>query len=359
MNILHICSISNNKTSGVSNVVPEHLKHQKKYINVALLNCNKERNELLKEEDNVYYLDEVKSINNLPKPFNNPDLVIFHSYYIIEFKKIYKYLIKNKIPYVIIPHGAFDYRAQNQKKLKKVLGNILLFDKFYKNAIAIQYLSIDEQKNSKRFKKKSFVIGNGVNIPKKTKTKFSKNGLKLLYIGRYSIYTKGLDIIIDFANENKEELIKNNIIIDFYGTGADGIEKVKELVKYKNVSNIINVNGPIFGEEKEKVILDHDMFIQLSRHEGQPLGIMEAMSYGLPVIVSEGTTFGDIVKDNKCGIKYYNNEDLLTKLKKIINNVDSVNSLSTNSYYYVKKKLAWSIVSKVAINNYKSVGDIK
>ena len=47
MNILHICSISNNKASGMSNVIPYHFIYQKKYENVALLNCNKTKIELL------------------------------------------------------------------------------------------------------------------------------------------------------------------------------------------------------------------------------------------------------------------------------------------------------------------------
>ena len=51
MNILHICSISNNKASGMSNVIPYHFIYQKKYENVALLNCNKTKIELLNKEN--------------------------------------------------------------------------------------------------------------------------------------------------------------------------------------------------------------------------------------------------------------------------------------------------------------------
>ena len=350
MNILHICSIGNNKTSGVSNVVPEHFKYQKKYANVALLNCNKKRIEKLSKESNVYYLDEVNSIDNLPHPFNKPDLVVFHSYYIIEYIKIYKYLVKMNIPYIIIPHGAFNYKAQGQKRIKKILGNKLLFDKFYKNSIAIQYLSKEEQKNSYRFKKKSFVMGNGVIIPKKTKEIFSKKGLRLVYIGRYSIYTKGLDIIIDFANKYKKELIKNNIIIDFYGTGADGIDKVKKLVEDKNVLDIVKVNGPVFDKDKEKVLLAHDMFIQLSRHEGQPLGIMEAMSYGLPVIVSDGTGFGEVVRDNNIGIYFKN--DIINKLYNILDNKIILKSMGKSSIVYIKNNYSWERTIKETLRKY-------
>ena len=40
MRILHISSITNNKASGMSIVVPEHCKYQNLYADVALLNCS-------------------------------------------------------------------------------------------------------------------------------------------------------------------------------------------------------------------------------------------------------------------------------------------------------------------------------
>ena len=52
MNLLHVCSITNNKTSGISNVVPEHFINQSKFAKVALLNCNNTPIERLKSEKN-------------------------------------------------------------------------------------------------------------------------------------------------------------------------------------------------------------------------------------------------------------------------------------------------------------------
>ena len=59
MNILHVCSITNNKTSGISNVVPEHFINQSKFVKVALLNCNNTQIERLKSEKNVFYYNEI------------------------------------------------------------------------------------------------------------------------------------------------------------------------------------------------------------------------------------------------------------------------------------------------------------
>lgn len=113
MNLLHVCSITNNKTSGISNVVPEHFINQSKFVKVALLNCNNTQIERLKSEKNVFYYNEInKNIDNLPKPFNCPDLVVFHGIYISQYISIYNKILKKDIPYIIIPHGSLTKDAK-------------------------------------------------------------------------------------------------------------------------------------------------------------------------------------------------------------------------------------------------------
>lgn len=196
MNLLHVCSITNNKTSGISNVVPEHFINQSKFVKVALLNCNNTQIERLKSEKNVFYYNEInKNIDNLPKPFNCPDLVVFHGIYISQYISIYNKILKKDIPYIIIPHGSLTKDAQKIKKIKKVFGNLVLFNRFIKKAKAIQYLSEIEQKMSSDFKNDSFIMGNGIYTPSLKKEKFSENCIKLVYVGRYAVYHKGLDIL--------------------------------------------------------------------------------------------------------------------------------------------------------------------
>lgn len=352
MKILHICSISNNKTSGISNIVPEHFINQKQYAEVSILNCNSTIIEKLENHDNVFYLNEYKKISILPFV---PDIVVFHSFYIPEFIRISKELIKLKIPYIIIPHGSLTLEAQKQKKIKKQIANFLFFNNFINNSAAIQYLSESEKKQSEKFLKNSLILGNGIDIPKVQKKEFNNDKLKMLYIGRYSIYTKGLDLIFQLVNDNLDFFYKNNITIDLYGAGADGITKVKKMLDEKN-SNIIKIYGPVFGKEKENVLLSHDVFIQLSRHEGQPLGIMEAMAYGLPILVSRGTTFDKIASKNNCGIEYKDhNSDILKKIDNTFLNRNNLKKSSINCIEMVKKCFSWDVVSNKTVDEYKKI----
>ena len=42
MKIIHLCDITNRKSSGVSVIVPKYVEHQSKWADVLLLNVNNE-----------------------------------------------------------------------------------------------------------------------------------------------------------------------------------------------------------------------------------------------------------------------------------------------------------------------------
>ena len=332
MNLLHVCSITNNKTSGISNVVPEHFINQSKFVKVALLNCNNTQIERLKSEKNVFYYNEInKNIDNLPKPFNCPDLVVFHGIYISQYISIYK------------------------KILKKVFGNLVLFNRFIKKAKAIQYLSEIEQKMSSDFKNDSFIMGNGIYTPSLKKEKFSENCIKLVYVGRYAVYHKGLDILLDGCKKAYKNMIINKIEVNLYGAGNEGENHIREMIKKRNLERVVKAHGPVFDNQKIAEIIKNDIFIQTSRLEGQPLGIMEAMALGMPVIVSEGTTFGSIVQSNECGLVCSTPDEVSTILNELKKESKHFLKFGKNSRKYIENNLTWNTIASKSVKKYKEL----
>ena len=63
-----------------------------------------------------------------------------------------------------MPHGALSKGAQRKKRLKKSIANLLFFNDYINNAVAIQYLS-DKEKAESRFGKVKFIGTNGVSPP--------------------------------------------------------------------------------------------------------------------------------------------------------------------------------------------------
>lgn len=356
LRILHVGLIDNRKFSGVATVVPNYLRYQAEYSTVALLNLARYTP---KDSSKIYktYNYAEEDLESFLSSFN-PDVVVFHEVYHVDFVKIAKILKHINIPYIITPHVSLTDTAQNHKWLKKRLGNLLLFNKFIKDAAAIHFLSESEKMQSSYFNTlPSFVCNNGIELRGRLKKTFSKTGLKLVYVGRYEIKIKGIDRILDAVNFSQNDMRKKNITVSLYGFDeANNLEWICATIDKYNISDIVTVDGPLFGDEKIKVILEHDMFIQLSRTEGQPLAIMEAMDIGMPCIVTEGTTFADVVRSNGLGFAVDGNPGEIGRA--IIESIDhreSFKKMSKDASDYAESAFAWNRTAKRMIDSYSAL----
>lgn len=360
MVILHIASISNNKSSGMSVVIPEHVKYQGKYETTALLNLN---NEILDSSDiKIFNLVKFNDniLKNLPYPFSNPDLIVLHGIYYMKFVKLYKLIKKENIPYVLIPHGCLSKNSIKRKYIKKKIALTLFLNKIITNANAIQYLSDDEKNNSLGKKINSFVSPNGININKNIKIKNkdkSAKAFELIYVGRLSIMHKGLDLLLESVNLIQDYMRENNIRLSIYGPDVDKEKNILiDLCRKYNIEDIVYIYNGIFGDEKINTILESDIFIQTSRWEGQPISILEAMSLGKPIIATKGTNMSYEIEKNLCGWSADNDpRSISNAIIKSYKDKELLERYSDNSKNFINENYNWELVAKETIKKYKSV----
>lgn len=298
MVILHIAYLDTSILGGVQIAVPKMVKAQGKFATAALLNVQGD----CIDDVNCFNIKKNESITSLPEPYNKPDLVVFHEIYRKEYIKLYKNVVHLGIPYVIIPHGCLSKSAQKKKFLKKVLANFLLFNAFIRNANYVQYLSENEKQMSIYKDIKSVVLGNGIEVPNKYKTHFSDDEIVITYIGRLDIIIKGIDLLLDAIEYSSLLFEKKNVSVKIYGPDYDSAhDKIMQMIEERNISNFVTLNKEIVGSEKENVLLNTDFFIQTSRTEGLPMGLLEALSYGLPCIVTQGTGLAELIESRGAG----------------------------------------------------------
>lgn len=356
MNILFLTKLSGYLWAGPNNSVPAQILAQSKYDKVFWFNYNHvKRTEWTKDGLNCINLDDLPSgkLKDLPFPFNNPDLVVFEEFYNFPFCRIISEIKKNKIPYIIVPRSQLTRKAQISKYVKKKIGNILFFNQFAKKARAIHYLTLEEKKDSgDKWNDSYCVIPNGIDEPINKKDLFSTNELRASYIGRIEMYQKGLDLLIEAISEMKNELKKRNFSLSIYGPDRNGSLKIlKEMVKKNQIDSLVFFHEAVFGEDKKRVLLNTDIFIMTSRFEGLSMGMIEALSYGIPCLATSGTNMTNEIKQKNAGWVAQNDKNSIKNaLQEIVKSNDFVEK-GANAQE-LSKKYSWDSIAKKTHEEY-------
>lgn len=186
------------------------------------------------------------------------------------------------------------------------------------NAETVKKLPL--KKNSFKNKKRIEVIPNAISPELLDIT--PEEGDYILYFGRIEIYGKGLDTLINAYSEFCTLFPDIKLIIA--GDGRDGgTFKAKLLKLPRHIIKNIEFLGWVTGNKKAD-LLSRALFVVFpSRHEVQPIAVLEAMACGKAVVVSDIPEFNYIAQ-NGIGISFRtgNAPSLAKSMKDLIKNTE-------------------------------------
>lgn len=350
MNILYIAYLNTNIAAGPNWSVPARVVAQSKIDNVLLINTANmvmDHFRTVKAYHNAEEFGELH-LNNLPSPFNKPDIVVFEGFNFYEHVKFAKELRKSNVPYIITPRGALTYEAQhNHAWLKKLIARTLFQNSYIRNAIAIQYLTEGERDSSMRmFKTKNFILPNGFHDPGEKKTYFSETCINATFIGRLDIHHKGIDLLLNAIRADLPELQKANFRLSIYGPKRYDYFKIEKMIKDKQIEEVVELKDEVGGDRKKEVLLNTDIFIMTSRLEGLPMGLLEALAYGVPCFVSEGTNMRKAIDSADAGWTCETTEESIRiVLHKILKEKKELPKKSINALE-LSKNYQWDTIAK-------------
>ncbi len=140
------------------------------------------------------------------------------------------------------------------------------------------------------------VLPNYVGLPELAKKITTGPKINVLFLGLVGERKGVYDLLPAFA-----EAVKNEPQL-FLRIGGNGeVEKAQALVDELGLQAHVDCLGWIGGEAKNELLRDADIFVLPSYNEGLPVSILEAMSWGLPVITTTVGGIPELVKDHANG----------------------------------------------------------
>ena len=296
-------------------------------------------------------IENVKCISN--KLLNINNITSFLSQLI--YSK--KYFNENKCDIVFVPGGIFlssfrPYISMSQNMLPfdyeeilkfNILKRIkfLLIKKFqiytFKRSVGIIFLTQYAQKTilkSSKFDKKSIIIPHGVIQRESNLYKFKNKPFEILYVSDFLPYKNQYKVVKSIST-----LIKNGYDIQLKLIGKVDkyqLNKINQL-KYKNkqLINRINILGHIPNQNIIKHYKKCSIFLFASTCENLPFILLEAMSFGLPILTTNKKPMQDIVYDG--GVIFdINNPKSLERT--IIENINEEKLLKISKENYILSK---------------------
>jgi len=354
MKILHVGPVSSSKVSGLSKSIPLLAQSEARMgATVTLLNSSDEAAPHL---ESVRVLEWSASARHL----SGYDLVVFHSTFILRHAAFARMLRSRGTPYAIMPHGGLTLGALSVKRLKKQIGRATIFRGFFKNAAGLCFLSQSEAANSETFGLPWITSGNVCTIPPlPPHSPRSRDQIRLLFVGRLDPHHKGLDLLLEAAGRCANALRAARAQLILAGPAPQkALRLLSKLVEKERITDLVNFTGAVARADLPQLYSNADLFLHPSRFEGLPNAVLEAMSYGLPVLITPGTNPGQEVQRYEAGwVSPLTADDIAASLRHALAARDDLFTIGQRARKLVEDNFSWDIVAQRSLSGYRYLLD--
>lgn len=264
-------------------------------------------------------------------------------------------------PYIVRTHGTLDpvLRANPARARRRRTYERLVEFPLLRRATRLHFTSEVEREQVEQlgFVQPSFVLRNGVSLPAQSSVRPPWTGRRchVLFLGRLH-FKKGLDLLIEgFALARDRATVDLRLTIA--GPDHDRLRPgLERLAQQWNVGDHVRFRGMSEGHEKESLFRSADVFALTSRGENFGLAVAEAMSYGVPVLVTERVDIASIVSAGGAGaVCGMAPEAIGSALAELVDSPGRWTTLARNARETARSQLAWGPVAAKLEQEYMSV----
>jgi glycosyltransferase involved in cell wall biosynthesis len=206
-----------------------------------------------------------------------------------------------------IHHASYPSLLIGSSKAGRLLQLQLLMASF--DRILLMSESIQRELSQKmsrsglqRFTTRARVVHNFIPLPELSEKSGDRSSpVTLFFIGNVGVQ-KGIPDLIESAGALQRAGMGFKLVLAGPFDSPSAGEQMKRRVADLGLDQNIRFTGPVFGEEKAALFQAADIFVLPSYGEGVPLSMLEAMSYGLPVVATAVGGIPEVMAHQEMGL---------------------------------------------------------
>lgn len=269
------------------------------------------------------------------------------------------WMLNNQLPNYLYKnhHTKNNHQITSTKATMRKLFSIIIKKSTKKVDLITTYDSYNYNLVTENLSNKSIIIYAGADIEKKEILKNKKQEeIKLLSIGVLFKYRRYEDIIKAIHILNKENIKCSLKIVGAYDFALDYLSFLKNTINHFNLVNQVSFCGNINNEEMDALYHQSDAFLFVNNAFTWGISVFEAMSYKLPIIITNNIGAVDLVKNENCVfIVPPKSPQQIAEAIKTIKQKPEVITQMINNYDNVLEKVSWSSFARRMENAINSI----
>jgi glycosyltransferase involved in cell wall biosynthesis len=267
------------------------------------------------------------------------------------------------IPYIVSAHGSLPYLIGHHTV--KRITDFLFARRLIKDAtrlVAVSGVGAAQYLEAGVPREKIEIIHNGLDLEEFTslpergifrgKYNLSAQLKIILFLGRLH-KIKRVDHLIHTVNQ----LISQGLDVVLLIAGPDDgeLSSLKEMVTKLSIESKVIFTGPLFGRDKLSAYVDADALISPGEYEIFGLVPFEALMCGTPVIVSDDSGLGQLIKDATAGYTIPPGDVnlLAAKIRHILQEPEEAKQKVATGQHFIHENLDWNKITNKYIKLYQ------
>ncbi len=269
-----------------------------------------------------------------------------------------------RVPYIISAHGMLEAWALANKALKKRIYSALLERTNLQDATCLHALTGAEAEDYRRYgcKQPIAVIPNGIDSPgsanpesflRRFPAVFGKS--VVLFLGRIH-FKKGFDVLIPAWAAIAQRF--PNAVLVLAGPNSENSEAaVRRSIEQFGIADRTIFTGMLDAELKWSALAAATCFVLPSHSEGLSVAVLEALSMGVPVIVSEQCHFPEVARSQAGWVIKTEVQALKQALIEVLESSEAQNAMIGQRGKVLSEAYRWETVSARLAELYRCMAD--